>query len=70
MVAHLEPPVTLNVVSENVGARALYLQLGFKVERELRSSFQGRPCNVCKLRYETATQPALGPLTGGVGKGD
>jgi ribosomal protein S18 acetylase RimI-like enzyme len=54
LIAQLEWPVTLNVVSENTAARALYAQLGFKVERELRGNYQGRPCNVCKLSYETA----------------
>jgi len=54
MVARLEPPVTLNVAAENSAARALYQRLGFKVEREFLGNFQGRPCSVCKLRYETA----------------
>ena len=54
MVAGLEPPVTLNVASQNVAARALYQRLGFKVERELMSHFQGKPCSLYKLRYETA----------------
>lgn len=55
LIARLGPPITLNVVSENTAARALYAQLGFKVERELRSNFQGGACNVCKLSYETVT---------------
>jgi ribosomal protein S18 acetylase RimI-like enzyme len=54
LIGELEWPVTLNVVSENVPARALYARLGFKVERELRGNFQGWPCNVCKLSYGTA----------------
>jgi ribosomal protein S18 acetylase RimI-like enzyme len=55
LIAQLECPVTLNVVSENTAARTLYTQLGFKVERELRGNFQGSPCNICKkLSYETA----------------
>jgi len=54
MVARLESPVTLNVASENVAACALYQRLGFKVERELMSHFQRKPCSIYKLRYETA----------------
>jgi len=53
MVAQLEPPVTLNVASTNVAARA-HQRLGFKLEREFLGNFQGQPCNVCLLRYETA----------------
>ena len=54
IIARVEPPVTLNVASQNVAARALYQRLGFKVEREFMGNFQGQPCSVCKLRYETA----------------
>ena len=54
LIAELECPVTLNVASENVAARALYAQIGFKVERELRCNFQGWPCNICKLSYGAA----------------
>ena len=54
LIARLEHPITLNVVSGNAAARALYAQLDFKVERELRGNFQGWSCNVCKLSYCTA----------------
>jgi ribosomal protein S18 acetylase RimI-like enzyme len=53
LIARLEHPIMLNVVSGNTAARALYAQLGFKVQRELSGNFQGWPCKVCKLSYET-----------------
>lgn len=54
MLGRLAEPVTLNVMSGNVSARALYERIGFKVEREFQGHFQGNPCNVAKLIYETA----------------
>ena len=55
MLARLQQPITLNVMVSNIPARALYERLGFSVEREFEGNFQGRPCNVAKLRYATAT---------------
>ena len=54
MLGRLQQPVTLNVMMSNTPARALYERIGFKVEREYQGNFQGNPCNVAKLRYETA----------------
>jgi len=54
MLTRLRQPVTLNVMVDNAAARALYERLGFCVEREFQGHFQGSPCNVAKLRYETA----------------
>lgn len=53
MLMRLEKPVTLNVMVENIPARALYESIGFKVEREFRGNFQGTPCNVAELSYGT-----------------
>jgi ribosomal protein S18 acetylase RimI-like enzyme len=54
VLAQLESPVTLNVAMSNAAARALYERIGFKVEREFQGNFQGIPCRVAKLTYETA----------------
>jgi len=54
MLARLQQAVTLNVMVSNMAARALYERIGFNVEREFQGNFQGRPCSVAKLRYETA----------------
>jgi ribosomal protein S18 acetylase RimI-like enzyme len=54
MLARLKAPVTLNVMASNIPARALYESVGFSVEREFQGTFQGNPCSVAKLRYETA----------------
>ena len=54
MLARLQQPVTLNVMASNFAARALYERIGFSVEREFQGNFQGKPCNVARLRYETA----------------
>ena len=54
MLTRLHQPVTLNVMMSNTPARTLYERIGFKVEREFQGNFQGNPCNVAKLRYETA----------------
>ena len=54
MLARLQQPVTLNVMVGNLAARTLYARLGFQTEREFEGNFQGNPCSVAKLRYETA----------------
>jgi ribosomal protein S18 acetylase RimI-like enzyme len=54
MLGRLQQPVTLNVMMSNAPARNLYERIGFKVEREFQGNFQGNPCKVAKLRYETA----------------
>jgi len=54
MLGRLKEPVTLNVMTSNIPARALYEAIGFHVEREFRGNFQGNPCRVAKLFYETA----------------
>jgi ribosomal protein S18 acetylase RimI-like enzyme len=54
MLVRLRRPITLNVMASNIPARALYEHIGFSVEREFQGNFQGRPCSVVKLRYETA----------------
>lgn len=51
MLGLLDLPITLNVVTTNSAARALYARLGFEVEREFSGAFGGNPCNVVKLRY-------------------
>ena len=54
MLGRLREPVTLNVMSNNTSARALYEGIGFNVVREFQGNFQGNPCSVVKLSYETA----------------
>jgi ribosomal protein S18 acetylase RimI-like enzyme len=54
MLVRLQRPITLNVMAGNIPARALYERIGFSVEREFQGDFQGRPCSVAKLRYDTA----------------
>jgi ribosomal protein S18 acetylase RimI-like enzyme len=54
MLARLDEPVSLNVMLGNTPARTLYERIGFKVEREFQGNFRGNPCNVARLRYETA----------------
>lgn len=54
VLRRLNPPVTLNVATSNVAARALYERVGFKIEREFMGRFRGTPCAVTKLRYEPA----------------
>ncbi len=54
MLARLRKPVTLNVMMSNTPARAFYERIGFSLEREFQGNFQGNPCNVAKLRYESA----------------
>ena len=54
MVARLSDPITLNVMANNLAARALYEQMGFKVEREFQGTFQGTPCEVARLRHTAA----------------
>ena len=54
MLGRLKEPVTLNVMSNNASARALYEGIGFSVVREFQGNFQGNPCSIAKLSYETA----------------
>ena len=54
LLSEVEGPVTLNVVRSNAAALAFYRNIGFTVEREYPGNFQGRPCQVAKLRHETA----------------
>lgn len=54
MLGHLQEPVTLNAMASNAPARALYERMGFQVERECLGNFQGKPCNVVRLRLQTA----------------
>jgi ribosomal protein S18 acetylase RimI-like enzyme len=54
MLVWLQRPITLNVMAGNIPARALYERIGFSIEREFQGHFQGRPCSVAKLRYDTA----------------
>ena len=53
LIADLYPPIKLNVASDNLAAQGLYRQLGFTVDREYVGEFQGRPCSVTRLRYES-----------------
>jgi len=55
ITARLDGPVTLNVATTNVAARAFYERLGFTVEREFMGDFKGHPCPVARLRYESAS---------------
>lgn len=52
MLARLQEPVTLIVMTSNLPARAFYERSGFRVEQEFQGHFQGRPCSVAKLRHE------------------
>ena len=54
LLSEVEGPVTLNVVKSNAAALALYRDIGFTIEREYPGNFQGGPCQVAKLRHETA----------------
>ena len=54
ILERLGGPVTLNVAMGNIAARALYDGIGFEVEREFQSHFQGNPCRVARLRYHAA----------------
>ena len=49
VLAELERPIALNVATSNGAARLLYERLGFQVEREFMSDFQGTPCGVARL---------------------
>jgi ribosomal protein S18 acetylase RimI-like enzyme len=46
MLGRLSKPVTLNVMTNNAPARALYEGIGFNIVREFQGSFQGNPCSV------------------------
>jgi len=51
LLAQLTGTVTLNVVTTNVAARALYERMGFAVEREFSGKFKGHECPVTRLCF-------------------
>lgn len=48
-------PVTLNVVTSNEAALALYRGMGFAIEREYPGNFRGHPCRITRLFHGGAS---------------